>query len=409
MKKVYLLLVLVFTTISISAQEGFAVIEEDITISSDSPSTNWGYSNGPGRNATFVKNGFWDNWFIGAGYQGNVYFGTEDKEADFMNRLTGTPTIQFGKWYNPYLGGRVKVAGGSLHNFVLESTSPKDVGMIHSKFVDAEVDFMWNFTNYIMSYKENRLYNFIPYIGMGAIWGWDYKYRGQKLSNEQKTLTLNAGIINNFRLTNRLSLQLEVGGKFVRDGFDTQRNGKRAYSGIANASANVVYKVGKVGFGQAVLMDQGLIDDLNNQINGLRDENAKLALRPESCPKVKDCPKCPEVAAPAKATSFVSNAVFFNIGSASIQSEQQGNIYNTAKYLQDNPKMKVKVVGYADKQTGTGSFNMQLSEKRAKNVANELINKYKIASDRVVVEWKGDTVQPYAENDWNRVVLFFTE
>jgi outer membrane protein OmpA-like peptidoglycan-associated protein len=69
----------------------------------------------------------------------------------------------------------------------------------------------------------------------------------------------------------------------------------------------------------------------------------------------------------------------------------------------------IKVIGYADKNTGTSKYNMGLSEKRAKNVANALIYKYNIASNRVTVEWKGDTEQPYAENAWNRVAIFFAE
>ena len=64
-------------------------------------------------------------------------------------------------------------------------------------------------------------------------------------------------------------------------------------------------------------------------------------------------------------------------------------------------------MGY--KKTGTPSINEKLSEKRAKNVANALIKKYNIDSNRVTVEWKGDTVQPYAENAWNRVAIFVVE
>jgi outer membrane protein OmpA-like peptidoglycan-associated protein len=171
----------------------------------------------------------------------------------------------------------------------------------------------------------------------------------------------------------------------------------------------LVFKVGKkTDFSEALLMDQGLIDDLNGQINKLRQENDRLRNQPAKeviKEVVKDCPKCPE----ATKGSFVSNVVFFRLGSANIDKNQEVSIFNTAKYLQDNPSAKVKVVGYADKKTGTPSINEKLSEKRAKNVANELIKKYNIDSNRVTVEWKGDTVQPYAENAWNRVAIFVAQ
>lgn len=307
--------------------------------------------------------------------------------------MTVAPTVQFGKWYNPYLGARIKVTGGSLHTFHNNATV-----MQRQKYVGAEANFMWNVSNYLGKYNEDRLYSFIPFIGMGAAYGWDYKIHGQRVPGKfaQRTLTFNAGFINNFRLSDRLSAALEISGAFLKQDFDKRSNGRISYDGLLNGSVGLVYKVGsKTDFSEALLMDQGLVDDLNGQINRLRQENARLAQRPESCPK---CPEAKTIEKVVKqGGSFVSNVVFFRIGSANIDKQQEISIYNTAKYLQENPNAKVRIVGYADKQTGTASINEKLSEKRAKNVANVLIKTYNIDSNRVIVEWKGDTVQPYAE------------
>ncbi|HBK33237.1 MAG TPA: hypothetical protein DDZ78_16670, partial [Porphyromonadaceae bacterium] len=127
--------------------------------------------------------------------------------------------------------------------------------------------------------------------------------------------------------------------------------------------------------------------------------------RPESCPE------CPEVAPQpvAEESVYVPNVVFFRINSFKIDKGQQVSVYNTAEYLKANTDAKVNIVAYADKQTGTPEYNWSLSEKRAKAVADALINEYGIDSSRISVDWKGDTVQPYAENDWNRVAIFFAE
>ncbi|MFY9515265.1 MAG: OmpA family protein, partial [Dysgonamonadaceae bacterium] len=92
-----------------------------------------------------------------------------------------------------------------------------------------------------------------------------------------------------------------------------------------------------------------------------------------------------------------------------IDRHQHVSIYNTAEYLKQNPDAKVKIVGYADKLTGYPEYNWKLSEKRAKAVADVLINEYGIDSSRISLDWKGDTEQPYPQNDWNRVAIFFTE
>ena len=52
---------------------------------------------------------------------------------------------------------------------------------------------------------------------------------------------------------------------------------------------------------------------------------------------------------------------------------------------------------------------MALSKRRAEAVADILVKKYGISRDRLKIDWKGDTVQPYAENVWNRIVLMSAE
>lgn len=381
MKKVSLLLVLVFAAISISAQDS-------------------GFSTKAGRKATFARNGFWDNWFIGAGAGANMVIGDNNGDADFFNRITVAPTVQFGKWYNPYIGGRIKVQGGSLHNFLNDATD-----MVHNKYFAGEVDVMFDVINYLGHYSESRVYSLIPYAGIGGAIGWDYKLKGNTHpGGKQRNFTINGGLINKFRLSNRVALDIDLSAMLLKEGFN--HAGGNSYDGLVAASASLVVKVGKkTDFSEALLMDQGLIDDLNNQINRLRQEANKPA---------PECPKCPEVKTVEKVVevnkgSFVSNVVFFRLGSANIDKNQEVSIFNTAKYLQDNSNAKVKIVGYADKKTGTPSINEKLSEKRAKNVANALIKKYNIDSNRVTVEWKGDTEQPYAENAWNRVAIFVVE
>ena len=63
--------------------------------------------------------------------------------------------------------------------------------------------------------------------------------------------------------------------------------------------------------------------------------------------------------------------------------------------MEKNPAAKVNVTGYADKETGNPVINLKLSEARAKNVAEALKAKG-ISSDRIAIDFKGDTVQPYS-------------
>ena len=48
---------------------------------------------------------------------------------------------------------------------------------------------------------------------------------------------------------------------------------------------------------------------------------------------------------------------------------------------------------------------MQYSQKRAQNFKNELVEKYEADGTRITTDAKGDTVQPFSENDKNRCVI----
>ena len=93
--------------------------------------------------------------------------------------------------------------------------------------------------------------------------------------------------------------------------------------------------------------------------------------------------------------------MFFTIGSTVIRKAEAQKIEKLAEWMKANPDFKVTLVGYADKETGTAKGNMKLSEGRVNKVKAALV---KLGIEPERVEFKGDTVQPFAENAKNRVV-----
>ncbi len=96
----------------------------------------------------------------------------------------------------------------------------------------------------------------------------------------------------------------------------------------------------------------------------------------------------------------------FNINSAEITDEEMVNVYNVAKYLQQNPDSRIILQGYADKDTGTSEYNLGLSKRRAEAVKNVLVGNYDIDASRLSIDAEGSSTQPYETNDWNRIVIF---
>ena len=211
---------------------------------------------------------------------------------------------------------------------------------------------------------------------------------------------MNAGILTAFRLSKRVDLNVELQGSLLNEQFN-RVSMFHLTDGIAQLTAGLTFKLGKTDFEVMEPMDYDLLNDLNSQINALRAANDELSKRPESCPE------CKEVVTQV-VNNYVDNVVYFRLNSSKIDKNQQINIYNTAEFMKAN-NAPIKVIGYADKKTGTSDYNRSLSEKRAKAVAKELIEKYGISSDQITIEWKGSDEQPYGENNWNRVVIMRAE
>ena len=76
--------------------------------------------------------------------------------------------------------------------------------------------------------------------------------------------------------------------------------------------------------------------------------------------------------------------------------------------MNENKESKVVISGYADVKTGNKNVNLRISEKRAKATAEALKTKG-ISEDRIQVEFKGDTEQPFEINEQNRVAICVTQ
>lgn len=380
MKKLGLFLISALVAVGLSAQEGQNV------------------SNG----TVYLKNKTSDNWFLGLGGGINTY--NMKSFSNFGDRIGWIGQLSVGRWNSPVWGFRGVIdAGEPVTNFA-NGTKIKWVG--------AHLDLMYNLTNAVLPYNPDRVYSFVPYVGVGYMYGmhdWFKKPNKDEgvFKKQNQSITFNAGVINNFRVAKNVNLFLEIGYRIMDESFDfgVTPTGDYEHDALLTAIGGIQFGLGgKQDFTPAELMDYNLINDLNSQINRLRAENEQLSKRPVSCPD------CPEVVAPiTEENVYVPNVVFFRLNSAKIDRGQQISIYNTAEYLKDNTNATVKIVAYADRQTGTPAYNFALSEKRAKAVANALTTEYGIDSNRISVEWKGDTEQPYAENDWNRVAIFFAE
>ena len=195
------------------------------------------------------------------------------------------------------------------------------------------------------------------------------------------------GLGCNLRLNDCLAINIEGNANILSDKFNSKKAGNADWQFNALVGLNI--KFGK---------------DYTKTKPVYYEAEPVVVEQPKPAPVVEQ-PKPKQevvVAQPMK------QDVFFALNSAKIQDDQKAKIDALVEYLQKNSSAKVKVTGYADVDTGNPRINKTLSEKRAANVADVLKAKG-ITTDRIIVDSKGDTVQPYKTPKENRVSICVAE
>ncbi|WP_298362372.1 OmpA family protein [Runella sp.] len=93
---------------------------------------------------------------------------------------------------------------------------------------------------------------------------------------------------------------------------------------------------------------------------------------------------------------FITTGILFDSNSDKIKPESYGILKQIAAVLQENPTLKVRIIGHTDSE-GEEAENLDLSKRRAASVKANLTGEFGIESDRLQTDGKGET-QPITPN-----------
>ena len=201
-----------------------------------------------------------------------------------------------------------------------------------------------------------------------------------------------AGLDLDFRLSKRVSLNLEA----MANGTLEKYNSKAASHNSKDHNPDW-YFTALAG----VKINLGKVQNVIPVAVPVVVEEPAPAPAPAPKPVVREQPKPQPV---VKKAPEMQTEIFYAIRQTTITDSEKGKVDNLINFLKANPETKVTVTGYADAGTGNPRINMKYSQQRAENVAKAL-TEAGIDAARITVDAKGDTVQPYSENDKNRVTI----
>ena len=202
-------------------------------------------------------------------------------------------------------------------------------------YMNLHGDLLINLNALFGGYNPDRVYEIIPYIGAG----WAHSYS----KPHTNAATFNAGIINRFRLSNAVDLNLELSATGLEGKFDGEHGGKPDYDGILGATLGVTYYFPTRGFQRPVpqIISELELRQMRDQMNAMAAANMQLQqqLANAQQPVVEEAEEVVVTDA-----NIAPRTVFFKIGSDKLSPQEEMNLSYLASKMKEFPNMTLSLI-----------------------------------------------------------------
>ncbi len=303
---------------------------------------------------------------------------------DNSKLITPTLSVSVGRWFTPVVGARLHVNGlwnqGGIKKMIDEETAFDK--KYDYKYVTTDLDLMLNMMT-LFGKKDYYPVNLYLIGGVGLNTAWDngeaYSMKNlMPLAWNETRLSHNArvGAQLDWNLCKHLSLNLEVAANSLSDRYNSKTCEKDDWQLTAQLGLAVKFgykgrKAAPVEEEWAVRIDTTWYDDV--QYKDLT-EDGKMTWN-----------------------------VFYEIRESEyIDADAQ--LAKIGAFLKEHRECKVTIDSYADRGTGNPEINMGYSQQRSEKAVKALVDAG-VKESIITAKYYGDTVQPFAENDKNRVSI----
>ncbi len=323
-------------------------------------------------------------------------------EAEFTDLLSPAAAFSFGYQFSPVWGARIGVSGWESRGGWVNPSADYAFN-----YLAGNLDVTLNLSNLFCRYNPERIFNLSMFVGGGVNYAFnndDAEAIARQLRQEVFAMPYlwhdfrvqavgRAGLMADFRLSERFSLNLEANANITSDRYNSKKAGNPDW--YFNALVGISFRLGKPTRTVSAPV-------LPVPVEAAPAEKS-VAVRNEPVAKPVETTTQNVVEVKKTAEEYRCD-IFFAVNSSAVSSAEVAKVEALAEFLQKNPEAKVTVTGYADVQTGNADINLSLSQKRSEKVAQMLVSKG-IDAARIVTAHKGDTEQPFGENVRNRVCI----
>ena len=320
-------------------------------------------------------------------------------EVDFGDLNSYTVQAALGRQFNPVFGARLAV------NAWQSKAGSEFKGQQYLwdwKYVAPAIDLTINLSNALCGYNPNRVFNFGLFLGGGANIGFSNDEAANQKTAMDAKLGVNTleylwdgskvrpfaqgGVTADFKLSDAISLGLELSANTLSDKYNSKKAGN--WDWYFNALAGLKINLGPTYTTRVIPAPEPEIRYIEKVVEKVVEVEKPVA---------------------AQKAEPLRRDIFFLINKTNIRPEEAQKVKDIANYMTEHPASKVIITGYADAGTGNNKINDRLAAGRADAVVKSLKNDYGIAESRISYDSKGSRVQPFAENDMNRVSICIAE
>ena len=346
------------------------------------------------------------HWYV-QGQIGAQYTLGEVKFGDLLS-----PNIQLGvgRQFTPIWGARFSInawqSKGGINEYSLTDGAKVGKEKYDWKYISPMIDGTLNLSNALCGYNPTRTVSVGLLAGIGLNVGFSnddavalaataathnhgsenltYAWDGTKVRFVGRV-----GANVDFRIDDAWSIGIEANANVLSDNYNSKKAGNCDW--YFNALVGVRYNIGKT-YSTRTITPPAPVEKIVERI----------------VEKIVEVPAKTTDSQFMKKASSIRREVFFTIGKNVINAEGFKKIDEVAAYMKECPEATVTVTGYADRGTGSAKINNRIAARRADIVVSELI-KRGVARDRIIKSSKGSRVQPFSDNDMNRVTICIAE
>jgi len=323
-------------------------------------------------------------------------------EAKFKDLISPNVQLALGYQFSPVFAARIQAnawqSKGGWNGYTTSANVAPLTADYKYKYVAPGLDLMFNLSNLFCGWNPNRVFNVTAFLGGGANIGWDndevndiastmwnlgayeleYLWDGTKIRPFGR-----AGLAFDFRLSDAVSLGIEGNANILSDKYNSKKADNPDW--YFNALVGLKINLGKTYTKVVPPAPEPIPEPAPEPAKVVEEKPAPVVVKKEPVTLTRN--------------------VFFVINSSKVSETEEVKVKEVADFLKANPNTKVQITGYADAGTGNDKINDRLAAQRADIVVKELTENYGIPMSRISSDSKGARVQPFEENDLNRVAI----